>query len=84
MANNPALRVLSFAHETTRSGAPIQLLHLVTWLKRAGWEVAVAVPKPNTTESGPISLELANADVQTFPVIDLSQPPDFAELKKGL
>ena len=81
MANNPALRVLFFAHETTWSGAPIQLLHLVTWLKRAGWEVAVAVPKSSTAESGPISEELARAGVQTFPVLDLSRPPDFAELK---
>ncbi len=75
------MRVLFFAHETTWSGAPIQLLHLVIWLKRTGWEVAVAVPKPTTPESGPISAELAKAGVPTFPIIDLSQPPDFAELQ---
>ncbi len=75
------MRALFFAHETTWSGAPVQLLHLVTWLKRSGWDVAVAVPKPATAESGPISLELAQAGVPTFPLVDLSQPPDFAELK---
>jgi glycosyltransferase involved in cell wall biosynthesis len=72
--------VLFFAHETTWSGAPIQLLHLVSWLKRKGWEVAVAVPKPETAESGPISDELRLIGVEIFPVLDLSAPPDLAEL----
>jgi glycosyltransferase involved in cell wall biosynthesis len=73
-------RVLFFAHETTWSGAPIQLLHLVDWLKSRGWEVAVAVPKPETAESGPISDELRRIGVEIFRVIDLSAPPDLAEL----
>ena len=80
MHSFPPLRVLFFSHETTWSGAPIQLLHLALWLKRAGGEVAVAVPKPTTAESGPISLALAEAGVPTFPVVDLTQPPDFTEL----
>ena len=75
------MRVLFFAHETTWSGAPVQLLHLVTWLKRSGWDVAVAVPKAATAESGPVSLALAQAGVQIFPLVDLSRPPDFVELK---
>ena len=69
-----------FAHETTWSGAPIQLLHLLSWLKRAGWEVAVAVPKQNTAESGPISDELQKIGVEIFPLLDLSAPPDMEEL----
>lgn len=75
-----SIRVLFFAHETTWSGAPIQLLHLVSWLKRHGWEVAVAVPKAGTAESGPISDELRGIGVEIFPVIDLSAAPNLAEL----
>ncbi|MEP7250680.1 MAG: glycosyltransferase family 4 protein [Spartobacteria bacterium] len=74
-------RIIFFSHETTWSGAPIQLLHLVTWLKERGWEVAVAVPKATTAESGPISAELARAGVQIFPVLDLSVPPDQPALR---
>jgi hypothetical protein len=70
-------RVLLFVHETTWSGAPIQLLHLVAWLKGKGWEVAVAVPKPETAESGPISDELRRVGVKIFPVVDLSASPDL-------
>jgi len=80
MTNQSPTRVLFFAHETTWSGAPIQLLHLVDWLKRNGWEVAVAVPKPEKAESGPISDELLRVGVEIFPVLDLSAPPDLAEL----
>jgi glycosyltransferase involved in cell wall biosynthesis len=80
MTNQSPARVLFFAHETTWSGAPIQLLHLVGWFKRNGWEVAVAVPKPETAESGPISDELRRIGVEIFPVLDLSAPPDLAEL----
>jgi len=75
------MRALFFSHETTWSGAPIQLWHLVIWLKRVGWEVAVAVPKPDTAESGPISAVLERAEVRIYPLIDLSRPPDFAELR---
>jgi len=80
MTNQSPARVLFFAHETTWSGAPIQLLHLVSWLKRNGWEVAVAVPKPGKAESGPISDELRRIGVEIFLVLDLSAPPDLAEL----
>jgi O-antigen biosynthesis protein len=80
MTNQFPVRVLFFAHETTWSGAPIQLLHLVSWLKHKGWEVAVAVPKPDTAESGPISDELRRIGVEIFPMLDLSARPDLAEL----
>jgi O-antigen biosynthesis protein len=73
-------RILFFAHETTWSGAPVQLFHLVSWLKRQGREIAVAAPKPGSAESGPISGELQRIGVQVFQVIDLSAPPDLAEL----
>ncbi len=80
MTNQSPARILFFAHETTWSGAPIQLLHLVGWLKHQGWEVAVAVPKPERAESGPISNELRQIGVEIFPVIDLAARPDLAEL----
>jgi O-antigen biosynthesis protein len=80
MPTQPSIRVLFFAHETTWSGAPIQLFHLVSWLNRQGWEVAVAVPKPDTAESGPISAEFQRIGVEIFPVIDLSAAPNLAEL----
>lgn len=70
-----------FFHETTWSGAPIQLLHLMTWLKARGWEIAAAVPQGATPEAGPIGACLANMGVEVFPVIDLSAPPDFAALR---
>ncbi len=81
MTNFPAPRILFFSHETTWSGAPIQLWHLITWLKGRGWEVAVAVPKAGTAESGPISAELSRAGVEIFPILDLSLPPDWAALR---
>ena len=49
-------RVLFVSHETTLTGAPIQLLHLVRRLQEDGWDLAVAAPEP-----GPIS-ELLAAD----------------------
>jgi hypothetical protein len=79
MANNPALRVLFFAHETTWSGAPIQLLHLVTWLKRAGWEVAVAVPRASAVMNGDRSDEdLIVASLVQFASQQQADPPGFA------
>ena len=80
MIDHSPIRLLFFAHETTWSGAPIQLFHLVSWLKRAGWDVAVAVPKPETAESGPISNALQRIGVEIFPVINLSAKPDLVEL----
>ena len=50
----PRPRVLFVSHETTLTGAPIQLLHLARWLQKEGWNFLVATP-----ESGPISNLLA-------------------------
>ncbi len=47
-------KVLFVSHETTLTGAPIQLLHLVRRLHKEGWNLLVAAP-----ESGPISDLLA-------------------------
>jgi glycosyltransferase involved in cell wall biosynthesis/GT2 family glycosyltransferase len=51
-------RVLFVSHETTLSGAPIQLVHLARWLREAGWSICVATP-----DEGPISEMLAAAGV---------------------
>ncbi|HEY1583851.1 MAG TPA: glycosyltransferase family 4 protein [Chthoniobacterales bacterium] len=75
------MKILFFAHETTLSGAPIQLFHLVNWLKRKGWQVSVAIPKAEAAESGPLSSRLAQAGVSTFPILDLSVPPAMEELR---
>jgi glycosyltransferase involved in cell wall biosynthesis len=53
-------RVLFVSHETTLSGAPIQLVHLAGWLRKAGWDICVATP-----DEGPISEMLAAAGVPT-------------------
>jgi O-antigen biosynthesis protein len=74
-------RVLVFFHETTWSGAPIQLLHLVTWLKSKDWEITAAVPKQTTPESGPITACLTKIGIKILPVLDLAAPPDFALLR---
>src|SRR5712691_4238061 len=74
-------RVLFFSHETTWSGAPIQLLHLVAWLKTRCWDVSVAVPKLTTRESGPITDKLVQNGIDVFPILDLSRPLDLAELR---
>jgi glycosyltransferase involved in cell wall biosynthesis len=47
-------RVLFVSHETTLSGAPIQLVHLAGWLQERGWTILVATP-----DHGPISDLLA-------------------------
>ena len=76
-----AARLLFFSHETTWSGAPIQLLHLMSWLKRNGRELAVAIPKENSAQSGAISAELEALGIEIFPIIDLSVMPDINELR---
>jgi glycosyltransferase involved in cell wall biosynthesis/GT2 family glycosyltransferase len=54
-------RVLFVSHETTLSGAPIQLVHLAGWLRDHGWSVLVASP-----DQGPISEMLAARGVPTI------------------
>jgi len=53
-------RVLFVSHETTLTGAPIQLVHLAVWLHKSGWDICVAAP-----DEGPISEMLAAAGVPT-------------------
>ena len=53
-------RVLFVSHETTLSGAPIQLVHLAGWLHARGWDILVATP-----DHGPISEMLAARGVPT-------------------
>lgn len=77
----PRLRVLFFFHETTWSGAPIQLWHIVQALRARGFTVAAAVPKRGAPESGPISKLLAELGAEIFPVVDLSAPPRLEELR---
>jgi len=49
-------RVLFFSHETTLSGAPMQLLHLIGAMNAQGWDAVFAAP-----ERGPIADSLKNA-----------------------
>jgi GT2 family glycosyltransferase/glycosyltransferase involved in cell wall biosynthesis len=63
MQNNGATdrpRVLFVSHETTLSGAPIQLVHLAAWLQERNWNILVATP-----DQGPISDMLASHGVPT-------------------
>src|SRR5438067_2160675 len=53
-------RVLFVSHETTLSGAPIQLVHLAGCLQERGWKILVATP-----DHGPISDMLTGAGVPT-------------------
>lgn len=77
----PRVRVLCFFHETTWSGAPIQLWHAIRALRERGFEVAAAVPKISSPESGPISELLKKAGVEVIPLVDLSAPPRLEELR---
>ncbi len=52
--------VLFVSHETTLSGAPIQLVHLAGWLQEHGWNILVAMP-----DYGPISDMLIARGVPT-------------------
>ncbi len=76
----PRVRVLFFFHETTWSGAPIQLGHIVAALRTRGYECAAAVPRTGAPESGPITDLLARMGVEMFPLIDLSAPPKLDDL----
>jgi len=70
-------RVLFVSHETTLSGAPIQLVHLARWLKEAGWEVAVAAP-----DEGPISEMLARDGITTLMEPTLLSDLQHAKLRE--
>src|SRR5450432_1582882 len=69
--------VLFVSHETTLTGAPIALLHLVRWFQKEGWNLAVATP-----ESGPISDLLAADGVTIFFHPDLLEDSRHAKLRE--
>ncbi len=70
-------RLLFISHETTLTGAPIQLLHLVRWLKNNGWDLLVAAPEP-----GPISELLATDGIPTTIHPNLLEEPGYAKLRE--
>jgi O-antigen biosynthesis protein len=78
-AGSPARRrALFVSHETTLSGAPMQLLHFLPWLRDRGWAVAMAAP-----QSGPISGLLAAEGINTVideAVLTEPFPPRLQEL----
>jgi GT2 family glycosyltransferase/glycosyltransferase involved in cell wall biosynthesis len=70
-------KVLFVSHETTLTGAPIQLLHLVKWLQKEGWKLLVATP-----ERGPISDLLAGDGVPLVIHPGFLQEPGHAKLRE--
>jgi O-antigen biosynthesis protein len=70
-------KVLFVSHETTLTGAPIQLLHLVRCLKMRGWELAVAAPEP-----GPISDLLMTDGVRVIIHSGLLEEPEQEKLRE--
>jgi len=66
-------RVLFVSHETTLSGAPIQLVHLAGWLQDDGWDILVATP-----DYGPISDMLVSRGVPT--VVETTLLTDLAHV----
>ena len=69
--------VLFVSHETTLTGAPIQLLHLVRWLQKDGWDLAVAAPEP-----GPISNLLAADGIEVVIHPGLLEEPGHEKLRE--
>ena len=51
-------RLLIVSHEMTLSGAPIQLAHLIVWLKAHGWQPVVVGPEP-----GPLADKLPGIEI---------------------
>ena len=51
-------RLLIVSHEMTLSGAPIQLAHLVVWLRDHGWQPTVVAPEP-----GPLAEMLPGIEI---------------------
>jgi O-antigen biosynthesis protein len=70
-------KVLFVSHETTLTGAPIQLLHLVRWLHKEGWDLLVATPEP-----GPISDLLAADGVPLVIHPGVLEEPGHAKLRE--
>ncbi len=70
-------RVLFVSHESTLTGAPLQLLHLVRWLKSDGWELVVATPEP-----GPIADALIASGVEVVIHPELLENEGREKLRK--
>jgi glycosyltransferase involved in cell wall biosynthesis len=70
-------RVLFVSHETTLTGAPIQLLHLVRWLQKEGWDLAVVAPEP-----GPISDLLVADGIRVVIHPGLLEEPGHEKLRE--
>jgi glycosyltransferase involved in cell wall biosynthesis/GT2 family glycosyltransferase len=70
-------KVLFVSHETTLTGAPIQLLHLVRRLHQDGWDLAVAAPEP-----GPISELLAADGITVIIHPDLVEVAGYEKLRE--
>jgi O-antigen biosynthesis protein len=69
--------VLVVSHETTLTGAPIQLLHLVRWLHKNDWNLLVAAPEP-----GPISESLLADGVPLVIHPELLEEPGHEKLRE--
>ena len=70
-------RLLVVSHETTLTGAPIQLLHLVRWLHQNGWELLVVAPEP-----GPISDLLSAEAIPVAIHPELLEEPGYPKLRE--
>ncbi len=69
--------VLVVSHETTLTGAPIQLLHLVRTLHDEGWNLVFAAPEP-----GPISDRLVARNVPVIIHRGLLDEPEQTKLRQ--
>lgn len=76
MRRAPPPRALFVSHETTLSGAPIQLAYLVAWLKTHGWETAVVA-----AEEGPMLAKFRAGGAEVFVEPQLLKDPSYAALR---
>src|SRR6266550_4338308 len=70
-------RILLVSHETTLSGAPIQLVHLAGWLNARGWKIAIVAP-----EDGPVLNRARLPGVELVFESQLLIDPAYAALRR--
>src|SRR5436190_11519148 len=70
-------RILFVSHETTLSGAPIQLVHLASWLNARGWEITIVAP-----EDGPVLKRSRLTGVELIFEPQLLIDPSYAALRR--
>ncbi len=70
-------RILLVSHESTLSGAPIQLVDLAICLRQRGWEPVVVTP-----EEGPIAAKLRIGAVEVVVEPRLLVDPEYSALRK--